>query len=292
MTEFTIKQRRNPEELIDVLEGSRAEVQIHQHGLIALVDSMPRLVPKGGSLDTAVVQAARVSYGTGTKSVRDDRALIRYLMRHAHTSPFEMVELKFHVVLPIFVARQWVRHRTASINEYSGRYSIMPDRFYRPEPSAVRLQSATNKQGGTSPSDDQTALAFDRFLSHAEGSYQAYEQMLESGVARELARIGLPQSLYTEWYWKCDLHNIFHFLELRLAEQAQSEIREYAQAMLQLVRRLAPESVAAFEDYRLHAVRLSRLEVDALRSGRSLASDNRRESQEWEAKMMRLKTVE
>jgi thymidylate synthase (FAD) len=275
--------------LTDVMEGSRRwEIPVLDHGFLALVDVMPRLVPAGQTADSAIVQAARVSYGEGTKKQSEDRTLIRYLIRHRHTSPFEMVELKFHAALPLFVARQWIRHRTANVNEYSGRYSVMPDRFFRPDRASVRAQSPENRQGRSDDTDEKTAVEFEAFLTAGESLYKAYENLLGQGLARELGRIGLPQNLYTEWYWKCDLHNVLHFLELRLAAEAQYEIRVYAQAMLQLVKRLAPLTVEAFEDYRLSAVTLSRLEVEAIIGGTSINTDNSREQREWEIKRDRL----
>lgn len=271
--------------LTDLMEGAhRWEVGVLDLGFLALVDVMPRLVADGQTADSAIVQAARVSYGAGTKHLRDDRGLIRYLLRHRHTSPLEMVELKFHVALPIFVARQWIRHRTASVNEYSGRYSVMPDRFFRPDRESIRAQSTRNRQGRDDSISDATAEEFEKYLETAEGLYQPYENLIDQGLARELARIGLPQSLYTEWYWKCDLHNVLNFLELRLAPAAQAEIRSYAEAMLHILRRLVPLTIEAFEDYRLGAVMLSRLEVDALARNQPLASDNSRERDEWNAK--------
>lgn len=282
---------RTPPEgaLRDVLDGAaRWEVRVHDHGFVALVDVMPRLVPEGQTADMAIVQAARVSYGAGTKRVQEDRGLIRYLMRHRHTTPFEMVELKFHCAMPIFVARQWIRHRTANVNEYSARYSVVPDRFYRPAPGDVRLQSASNRQGGDEPADDATAEAFLAYLDAAEARHADYEALLARGVAREQARIGLPQSVYTEWYWKCDLHNVLHFLSLRLDPHAQREIRDYALAMFALLEPVAPVACEAFLDYRLDGVSLSRLEIDALRTGGELDTTNARERAEWAAKRARL----
>jgi len=284
-------QRRPPESpLADVMGGAaRWEVGVHEHGFIALVDVMPRLVPQGLSADSAIVQAARVSYGQGTKRVHEDRGLIRYLMRHRHTSPFEMVELKFHCRLPIFVARQWIRHRTASVNEYSGRYSILPDRFYRPATDDVRAQSEANRQGGDEPVDDLAAAEFLDYLDRVVASHQRYEALLARGVTRELARIGLPVNVYTEWYWKCDLRNVFHFLSLRLDPHSQQEIRDYALAMYALVEPVAPLACEAFLDYQLEALQLSRLEVEALREGRAApATSNSRELAEWQAKRRRL----
>ena len=275
--------------LVDVMGGSaRWEMPVHEHGFVALVDVMPRLVPQGQTADFAIVQAARVSYGAGTRRVNEDRGLIRYLMRHRHTTPLEMVELKFHVAMPIFVARQWIRHRTASVNEYSARYSIVPDAFYHPTIENIRAQSATNRQGGTEPVEISTANEFLEYLDRAESLYGEYEKLLEKGVTRELARIALPQSVYTQWYWKCDLHNIFHFLSLRMDEHAQLEIREFANAMYALIRPLVPIACEAFEDYRMGGMHLTRLEIDAIRSGQPMSSDNKREQAEWDAKKSQL----
>jgi len=227
-------------------------------GFVRLVDYM------GG--DESIVQAARVSYGKGTKSVSEDRGLIRYLMRHLHTTPFEMVELKFHVKLPIFVARQWIRHRTANVNEYSGRYSVMKDEFYVPEHGAIHFQSLRNKQGRAE--GDVPAELRERVLgiltSSQQQMYQEYEAMLESDIARELARINLPLSLYTEWYWKIDLHNLFHFLRLRIDAHAQYEIRVYGEAMAEITKLVAPMAWEAFEDYMLRSEKFSRLELALL----------------------------
>ncbi len=227
-------------------------------GFVRLVDYM-------GS-DAAIVQAARVSYGEGTKQVRQDRALIRYLMRHWHTSPFEMVEFKFHVKLPIFVARQWIRHRTANVNEYSGRYSILREEFYLPEPEQVRFQSRTNKQGRAEQAlpPEEVAAIIDTLAEQQRQLYEWYQQLLAKGVARELARINLPVSLYTEWYWKIDLHNLFHFLQLRMDPHAQYEIRVYAQAIASIIKNIVPMAWEAFEDYRLNARAFSANELKLL----------------------------
>jgi thymidylate synthase (FAD) len=275
--------------LVDVMSGaSRWEIPVHDHGLVALVDAMPRLVPEGKTGDFAIVQAARVSYGQGTKQVSEDRGLVRYLMRHRHSTPLEMVEFKFHVVMPIFVARQWIRHRTANVNEYSARYSIVPDRFYRPSVDSIRQQSATNRQGGDAPVEVGTAEEFLKLLDEAEGMYAKYIALTERGVARELARAALPVSVYTEWYWKCDLHNIFHFLSLRMDPHAQLEIQDYARAMYRLIQPIVPVACEAFEDYRLNAMHLTALEVESLRTGEPLRTANKREIAEWEAKRSRL----
>jgi thymidylate synthase (FAD) len=287
--EPTIERKRFETETYDVMGGSaRWEIKVHDHGLVALVDVMPRLVPVGKTADSAIVQAARVSYGEGTRQVNEDRGLIRYLARHRHTTPFEMVEFKFHHVMPIFVARQWVRHRTANINEYSARYSVVRDRFYHPSADQIRKQSATNRQGGEEVIDDMTAKEFVAFLEESERQYATYEKLIEKGVSRELARIALPVSVYTEWYWKCDLHNILRFLSLRMDEHAQQEIRDYAKAMFELIRPIVPISAEAFLDYDLGAVHLSRLEVEAIRSGEPLKSENKREKAEWDAKREKL----
>jgi thymidylate synthase (FAD) len=249
---------------------------------------MPRLVPVGKTADFAIVQAARVSYGQGTKQINEDRGLIRYLARHRHTTPFEMVEFKFHHVMPIFVARQWIRHRTANVNEYSARYSVVKDRFYKPSPQNVRKQSGSNRQGGEEPIDEMTAREFCEYLEKAEGSYEEYQGFLEKGVSRELARIALPVNAYTEWYWKCDLHNIMHFLSLRMDAHAQQEIRDYATAMFALIQPIVPIAAEAFLDYQLGAMHLTRLEIEALKSGTGLKSENKRENAEWEEKKKRL----
>ncbi len=224
------------------------QFDVLDHGFVRLIDYM-------GS-DESIVQAARVSYGKGTKKVSEDRGLIRYLMRHHHTTPFEMVELKFHVKLPIFVARQWIRHRTANVNEYSGRYSVMKEEFYLPPPDALQYQSTVNKQGREEEKELPDAVK-DAFREHAESTqkalYERYVQFVDEGLARELARINLPLSLYTEWYWKIDLHNLFHFLRLRLDPHAQKEIRAYATVMAEITRTVCPMAYEAFEDYALNA---------------------------------------
>ena len=287
--ELVIDRKPFEGEVYDVMNGAgRWEIKVHDHGLVALVDVMPRLVPKGKTADTAIVQAARVSYGEGTKQVNEDRGLIRYLARHRHTTPFEMIEFKFHHVMPIFVARQWIRHRTANVNEYSARYSIVRDRFYRPSLENVRKQSTTNRQGGEEPIDNATAQEFLDYLERVEKHYDEYEKLMEKGVARELARIGLPVNVYTEWYWKIDLHNLFHFLSLRMDAHAQQEIRDYATAMFALVQPIVPIAAEAFIDYNLNSMHLTRLEIEAIRSGQPLGTQNKREAAEWEEKKKRL----
>jgi thymidylate synthase (FAD) len=270
----------------DLMNGDERQViPIHEHGFVALVDVMPRLAPEGQSADAAIVQAARVSYGQGTKKISEDRGLIRYLLRHRHTTPFEMVEFKFHCRMPIFVARQWIRHRTANVNEYSARYSVVPDRFYRLAEDAVREQSTSNRQGGETTIDPATAHQFLEYLDRSEALYTEYQELLDKGVSRELARIALPQSAYTEWYWKCDLHNTLRFLSLRMDMHAQSEIRDFATAMMRLIEPLCPITVEAFRDYQMGAMRLTRLEIEAVRTGSAtLDTTNKREQAEWDDK--------
>lgn len=239
---------------------------ILDHGFIRVVDYMGD--------DAAIVQAARVSYGRGTRKVSEDEGLIRYLMRHRHSTPFEMCEIKFHVKLPIFVARQWIRHRTASVNEYSARYSVMDREFYIPAPEHLAAQSVTNRQGrGAVLDGDEAADVLSLLRDDADRNYAHYEYMLNEdgadpsrrGLARELARMNLTLNAYTQWYWKTDLHNLFHFLSLRADPHAQYEIRAYADAMLDVARAWVPASCRAFEDYRLGAVTFSAGMLAALR---------------------------
>jgi thymidylate synthase (FAD) len=229
------------------------------HGFVALVDYMGN--------DAAIVQAARVSYGQGTKTVRDDRGLIRYLMRHRHTTPFEMVEYKFLVRLPIFVARQWIRHRASSTNEFSARYSIMSDEYEVPPADEVRHQSTRNRQGRGEPLPPEIV---DRFRSDldevSKQAYAAYTRALEGGVARETARLVLPVAYYTQWYWKINLHNLFHFLSLRLDPHAQEEIRLYAAELARLAQLVAPVAFEAFEEFQIEGLSLGRREQQAIRA--------------------------
>ncbi len=235
------------------------EFKVLNHGFVRLVDYM------GG--DESIVQAARVSYGKGTKTVSEDRTLIRYLMRHQHTTPFEMVEFKFHIKLPIFVARQWIRHRTANVNEYSGRYSIMPEEFYVPEESVIKYQNSLNKQGRDNEEvqPEIRKRVLEILLQEQKSSFNGYQEMLEYNIARELARINLPLSLYTQWYWKIDLHNLFHFLKLRMDKHAQYEIRVYAEKMAEIVKVIVPMAYEAFEDYVLKSITFSKNELTLLK---------------------------
>lgn len=244
------------------------------HGIIRVIDYMGD--------DSAITQAARVSYGRGTKSVSNDEGLIRYLMRHWHSTPFEMCEVKFHVKLPVFVARQWIRHRTANVNEYSARYSILDREFYIPAPENLAAQSTVNNQGrGQILQGEEAARVLDLLRQDAMRSYDHYEDMLsqdsQQGLARELARMNLPANIYTQWYWKADLHNLFHFLRLRADTHAQYEIRAYAEAMCAIVRDWVPFAYAAFEDYRLGGAQLSARGVDILKrrlAGETVTAEN------------------
>ena len=222
------------------------------HGFVRVVDYFGD--------DAAIVQAARVSYGKGTRKTSEDRQLIRYLMRHRHTTPFEMCELKLHVKLPIFVARQWIRHRTANVNEISGRYSLFTDEYYVPQPEHLAVQSSDNKQGrGATLSAEEAERVRNEIRRESAGAYAAYEGLLnEHDLARELARTVLPVNYYTQWYWKVDLHNLLHFLSLRMDPHAQYEIRVFAEAIGQFVKAWVPMTWEAFEDYRLGAVTMSR----------------------------------
>ena len=242
------------------------EAQLHvahpvlDHGFVRVVDYMGD--------DSAIVQAARVSYGAGTRHVSNDAGLIRYLMRHWHSTPFEMCEVKLHVKLPLFVARQWIRHRTANVNEYSARYSILDREFYIPAPENLAAQSTTNAQGRGAVLDGaEAARALEILKTDAARAYESYEALLggEQGLARELARMTLPANIYTQWYWKTDLHNLFHFLRVRADAHAQFEIRAYAETIGALVRDWVPEAWRAFEDYRLGGAHLSAQALDCLR---------------------------
>ncbi len=235
------------------------EFKVLNYGFVRLIDYM------GG--DNAIVQAARVSYGEGTKKVSEDRGLIRYLLRHKHTTPFEMVEFKFHVKLPIFVARQWIRHRSANVNEYSGRYSVMREEFFLPGPDDLRYQSTVNKQGRSDKEvPAEVAQQIIDYLKKSQSdAYAKYSEMVDDGLARELARINLPLSLYTEWYWKIDLHNLFHFLRLRMDSHAQREIQEYAIIMADMVKAVCPVAYEAFIDYTVDSTNFSGPELKILK---------------------------
>ena len=236
------------------------EYPVLDHGFVRLVDYL-------GS-DQRIVQSARVSYGAGTKTYRQDKGLINYLLRNDHTSPFEQVVFTFHLKMPIFVARQWVRHRTGRMNEISGRYSVMKEECYVPDSEHIALQSEDNKQGRknepvSAGEADEVKAALEKAYA---SSFEAYDGLLEKGIARELSRVALPLALYTEFYWQMDLHNLFHFLELRLDAHAQYEIRVYAEVILEIVRKVCPMAAEAFENYKLGAVTFSKKEMGALKA--------------------------
>ena len=249
-----------------VSEGMEAHlynaIPVLDHGFIRVVDYMGD--------DAAICQAARVSYGKGTKSVQNDEGLIRYLMRHWHSTPFEMCEVKLHVKLPVFVARQWIRHRTANVNEYSARYSILDREFYIPAPEHIAAQSVVNNQGrGEALTGAEAARVLDILKTDSERSYNNYQAMIsddgQRGLARELARMNLPANIYTQWYWKVDLHNLLHFLRLRADAHAQYEIRVYADAICSVVADWVPFAYVAFEDYRLGGATLSETALECVR---------------------------
>lgn len=282
------------------------------HGFVRVIDYMGD--------DAAIVQAARVSYGKGTKKVREDRGLIRYLMRHRHSTPFEMCEIKLHCKMPIFVARQWIRHRTANVNEYSARYSVLDREFYMPKPEDLGLQAGGNRQGrGDAVSPARAAHILKLLKDDAEGAYAHYLDFLGldtepgpeeaggparpdkagpvrgergEGLARELARMNLTLNYYTQWYWKIDLHNLLHFLSLRMDPHAQMEIRVYGEAIAGFVKKWVPIAWEAFEDYRLHGTFFSRQELAAIRemlAGKKLDLEaqglSKREQQEFWARL-------
>ena len=245
-------------------------IEVLDHGFIRVIDYMGD--------DSSIVQSARVSYGKGTKKISNDKGLIKYLMRHRHSTPFEMCEIKFHIKLPIFIARQWIRHRTANVNEYSARYSILDKEFYIPSAENLAAQSVINNQGrGDALTDDEASNVIQILKKDAEQTYSNYETLLnessegniidesKSGIARELARMNLTLNTYTQWYWKIDLNNLLHFLALRADDHAQYEIRVYADAMLDIVKKWVPLTYEAFEDYRIGGTELSAKEVNLMR---------------------------
>lgn len=246
-------------------------IKVLDHGFIRVIDYMGD--------DSAIVQAARVSYGKGTKQVNQDKGLINYLMRHRHTTPFEMCDIKFHIKLPIFIARQWIRHRTASVNEYSARYSILGKEFYLPERENIAAQSQANRQGRSDHAvpPEMADKVLEILKNDALGCYDHYIEMMNEdengnlinenniGITRELARMNLTLNYYTEWYWKINLHNLLHFLALRADSHAQYEIRVYAEKMLDVVKSWVPFAFEAFEEHRLHAAHLSRTGLNVVK---------------------------
>jgi thymidylate synthase (FAD) len=273
-------------------------IQVLDHGFVRVIDYMGD--------DSAIVQAARVSYGTGTKQVNQDKGLINYLMRHWHTTPFEMCEIKFHIKLPIFVARQWIRHRTANVNEYSARYSIMDKEFYIPSYEKLASQSTKNHQGRSDEplSGEEAARVLNILKNDSLQCYNHYEEMLnltpegevkdanKQGLARELARMNLTMNYYTQWYWKCDLHNLFHFLMLRADSHAQYEIRAYADIMLDIVKKWVPFAYEAFTEYRMNATQLSKTGLEVVKrmiKGEKISQENSGlTKREWEELMQKI----
>ncbi len=248
--------------------------KVLDHGFVRVIDYMGN--------DTSIVQAARVSYGEGTKKSRDDKSLIFYLMRHWHSTPFEMCEIKLHVKLPVFVARQWIRHRTANVNEYSARYSILDNEFYIPKSENLASQSSSNNQGRGDVLEGEEANKVIQILkSDSLRSYKSYEKMLskenKKGLARELARMNLPTNIYTQWYWKTDLHNLFNFIRLRNDMHAQYEIRVYAEKIAELVKKWVPFAFEAFEQYQLNSSHLSSNGLSCIKrliKGEDISQDN------------------
>ena len=253
--------------------------KVLDHGFVELVDHMPQQ-----NLDKAIVDGARVSYQTGTTTTRGDRGLIRYLVRNWHTSPLELVVFKFRIKAPLYIARQWLRHRTASVNEMSARYSIVDEEYYEPE--VLRKQSEINHQGS------EGVLEVDETLTKVistqyKNAFKLYQHLLDTGVCREQARGVLPQSTYTSFVWKMDLHNLMHFLQLRMDHHAQKEIRDYATAIYELIQPLVPLSMEAFQDFRVNAMQLTGPEIEAIAEGKPIESPG--EKREFEEKLKRLK---
>lgn len=284
---------------VDDLEAILFEpIEVLDHGFVRVVDYMGD--------DSAIVQAARVSYGKGTKQLSLDAGLINYLLRHRHTTPFEMCEIKFHLKMPIFVARQWIRHRTANVNEYSARYSVMDNEFYIPSSEQLAAQSTKNHQGRgeVALSKEEADRVIEILKSDSQACYKHYEELMNAtadgeiinpdkkGIARELARMNLPINIYTQWYWKIDLHNLMHFLFLRADSHAQYEIRVFAQAMLDIVKRWVPITYAAFMDHRVNATEISGKGMGVIKtmlSGDSITQENSGMSKrEWSELMEKL----
>lgn len=278
----------------DLEEVLYKPIPVLDHGFIRVVDYMGN--------DSSIVQAARVSYGSGTKQVNKDKGLIFYLLRHKHTTPFEMCEIKFHIKLPIFIARQWIRHRTANVNEYSARYSILGKDYYLPEKDQIAAQSTINMQGRERVlNDEESKKVLGLLKDDADRCYQNYEYMLNedaegnkldesrSQLARELARMNLTLNYYTEWYWKIDLHNLLHFLKLRADSHAQYEIRVYAQAMLDVVKKWVPLTHQAFEQYIQNSAHISAKGVEIIKqmiNGKKITQeDSGMSKREWDELM-------
>lgn len=245
------------EQLFELKKPYLKTINCLDKGFVRLVDWM-------GS-DQRIVQSARVSYGDGTKTVREDKGLIDYLMRNAHTSPFEQVNFTFHVKMPIFVARQIVRHRTAKLNEISGRYSVLKDEFYEPDVSRMVKQSKDNKQGSSEELLEDAESFLQSFKDEQFEMYDNYTEYIQGGMAKEMARINLPLAIYTEWYWTIDLHNLFHFLKLRMDNHAQYEVRVYADAKYNLIKDIVPFACEAFEKHVINGRKFSADEMELIK---------------------------
>jgi thymidylate synthase (FAD) len=263
-------------------EHNFSEIKVLDHGYVRLIDHMPR-----ENLDDAIVEGARVSYGQGTKQSRGSRGLLRYLLRHWHTSPFELVSFKFQIKLPIYIARQLMRHRTCSVNELSARYSVVEEEAY--EPDILRGQSEINKQCSDGVLEDLSSSVNEEMHTHIQKSFELYNSLLSQGVCREQARGLLPQSTYTSIVWKMDLHNLMHFLQLRMHETAQWEIREYANAIFKLIEPLVPLTMEAFKDFRLDAITLTGPEIEALNTGKPIEAPGEKREFEEKLKHLRIK---
>jgi thymidylate synthase (FAD) len=280
------------------------KIQCLDLGFVELVDVMPRIIPDGQTCDYAICQMARLSYQHGTKTVNEDKGLLNLLMRNSHTSPFEAIEIKLNLKMPIFVSRQFCRHRTSSLNEISARYSVMKDEFYFPNSEDLRKQSQTNKQGSDGKIEDiQSSVFAEAIKAQCKSAYELYTRMLEAGVTREQARMVLPLNLYTQFYWKQNLHNMLHLLALRMDSHAQYEIRIYANAMYEIIKHLAPWTVEAFDNYHpmRNAIKLTSYECEAIKKHNlqrdqcqgvswmgQIDSPNKREQNEWKNKAQEL----
>lgn len=262
----------------DLLKDTFTHASIGNHGFIQLVDVMPRLVPENKTGDSRIVDAARVSYGPGTKKNSEDRKLIRYLWQHSHTSPFEMAEVTFSIRAPIFVLRQWIRHRTANVNEESARYT--PQKLEMFTPQKVRIQSNSSKQSSFGETSEKITKEFRDYTNVYKCFHKVYTHLLESGVAREQARIGLPQAMYSTMYWKCDLNNLLRFLRLRMHPTAQEEIRDYATIMKDMITPMFPYTLEAFEDFTLESMTLSKQEIESISNRKQNENFSKRQKRE------------
>jgi thymidylate synthase (FAD) len=251
--------------LTDVFSSIETEKTINEIGCIKLVDAMPRYCHEGYTPDDAIAQAARVSYGAGTSTRRTNDKLIRYLMRHKHMTPFEMIQLKFYVKCPMFTATQWLRHRSGSFNQESARYSVILDEFYMPNHDSIRHQSTVNRQGSSSIIENQEKIV-ETIKKSYDHSYNSYKTNMDEGLSREQSRIVLPEGRYTKFYWSVNLRNLFHFLELRMHETAQGDIRNYANAIHEIISNFCPISLKAFDDYQRCVITISNCEIEYLKN--------------------------